>query len=148
MYTLYIFNLEVELHLTLFQLGGGSIWPPPHISWSLRRAKFFDRETRWLFTFKSCANFKTSFAKIGRTVASPRHLLYMHVRPKMAQKRDFVYKVNGNWDFTPILQRCRYFHFYVLNWINFSINMLLKCSAIFFIEKTMKNKRSKKQRNT
>ena len=77
--------------------GGGLNQPPPrHFARPFRRANFFDRAARWLFTFKSRASYDTIFAKIGHTATTLHDLLYMLVRPKMAQKRDFVYKVNVN----------------------------------------------------
>ena len=48
-------------------------------------------------------NFISSFSHIltptlryGGTVPKVRYFLYMHVRPKKAQKLDFVYKINAN----------------------------------------------------
>ena len=82
--------------------GGGLNQPPPrHFARPFRRANFFDRAARWLFTFKSRASYDTIFAKIGHTVTMLHNLLYMLVRPKMAQKHDFVYKVNVNVVFSP-----------------------------------------------
>ena len=81
--------------------GGGDEPPPRHFAQPFRRANFFDRAAHWLFTFKSRASYDTIFAKIGHTVTMLHNLLYMLVRPKMAQKRDFVYKVNVNGVFSP-----------------------------------------------
>ena len=93
---------RATLLLTPKTAGGGWINPPPrHFARPFRRANFFDRAARWLFTFKSRASYDTIFAKIGHTVTMLHNLLYMLVRPKMAQKRDFVYKVNVNGVFSP-----------------------------------------------
>ena len=83
--------------------GGGGVesTPPQHFPRPFRRAKFFDRNARWLCTFKSRASYDTIFAKIGHTVTTLHDLLYKLVGPKMAQKRDFVYKVNANGVFSP-----------------------------------------------
>ena len=88
--------------LTLKRPGGGLNQPPPrHFPRPFRRANFFYRAARWLFTFKSRASYDTIFVKIGHTVTTLQDLLYKLVRPKMAQKRDFVYKVNANGVFSP-----------------------------------------------
>ena len=68
------------------------------------------------------AHFDTKFVTPGGTVLKLRNFLYMHVGPKMAPK----------W----------------LKLICFNIIVLQKVSATNFTEKTTKNKRSKKLRNT
>ena len=61
----------------------------------------------------------------------------------MAQKRDFMYKVNANGFFSPYSKRYGYFHFYWIKSVDFSIIMLEKSSVINFAKKNNKNKRSK-----
>ena len=99
----FIFTLHnLTVLLNPKTAGGGLNQPPPrHFPRPFRRAKFFDRAARWLFTFKSRASYDTIFAKIGHTVTTLHDFLYKLVRPKMAQKRDFVYKVNANGVFSP-----------------------------------------------
>ena len=60
----------------------------------------------------------------------------MHVRPKMAPKCDFVYKINANLDFSHSSYKYAYFYSQWLKWICFSIIVLQKVSATNFTKKT------------
>jgi len=124
------------------------LFNPQQISLSFPRAKFSDRVARWLFAFKSPATFETNFAEIGLTITTLREILYTYVGPKTAPKRDFVYKVNANCVFAINSHKNSYFCYQWLKSIYFSTIMLQKICATKFAQKTIENKRSKKQRNT
>ena len=132
------------LALTLKRLGGGPKRPPPrHFARLLCNAQSSRRDTLWLFSFKFSAHFDTKFMTPGGTVLKLRNFLYMHVRPKMAPKCDFVYKINANWVFSHSSYKYAYFYSQWLKLICFSIIVLQKVSATNFTEKNNKNKRSK-----
>merc|ERR1712002_1366405 len=67
----------------------------------------------------------------------------MGVNPKIAQKRDFVYKSNANCVFSINSHKNSYFYCTCLKLIYFSIIMLQKMFESNFSEKNNKNKRSK-----
>ena len=130
--------------------GGGLKGPPPPSTFraiTLQRAKLSSRHFM-TFSFKFPTHFDTKFVTPGGTVLKLRNFLYMHVGPKMAPKCDFVYKINANWFFSHSSYQYAYIYSQWLKWICFSIIVLQKVSATNFTEKTNKNKRSKKQRNT
>ena len=136
-----------HISLTLKRLGGGGgLGPPPrHFARLLCNAQSSRRDTLWLFSFEFPAHFDTKFVTPRGTVLKLRNFLYMHVRPKMAPKCDFVYKINANWFFSHSSYKYAYFYSQWLKWICFSIIVLQKVSATNFTEKNNKNKRSKKK---
>ena len=135
--------------LTLIRLGGGAMMAPPrHIARLLGNARSSRRDTLWQFSFEFPAHFDTKFVTAGGTVPKLRNIVYMHVEPKMAPKCDFVYKINANWVFSLSSYKYAYFYSQLLKLISFWFIVLQKVSATNFGEKTNKNKRSKKQRNT
>ena len=68
------------------------------------------------------------------------NIVYMHVRPKLAPKCDFVYKINANWVFSLSSYKYAYFHSQLLKLISFLFSVLQKVSATNFSEKTTKTK--------
>ena len=120
--------------------------PPRHFARLLCNAQSSRRDTLWQFFFEFPTHFDTKFVMPGGMVSKLRNFLYMHVRPKMPPKCNFVYNINANWVFP--LSSYAYFYSQRLKLICFSIIVLQKVSATNFPEKNNKNKRSKKQRNT
>ena len=136
--------------LTLKRLGGGGALkaPPRHFARLLCNAQSSRRDTLWLFSFKSPAQFDTNLWRPGVRFWSYVTFCTCTSDPKMAPKCDFVYKINANWVFSHSSYKYAYFYSQWLKWICFSIIVLQKVSATNFTEKNNKNKRSKKQRNT
>ena len=132
--------------LTLKRTGGGGFKAPPrHFAQLLCNAQSSRRNTLWRFSFEFPAHFDPKFVTPGGTVLKLRNFLYMHVGPKMAQKCDFVYKINANWVFSHSSYKYAYFYSQWLKLICFSIIVLQKVSATNFAKKNNKNNRSKKK---
>ena len=82
--------------------GGVESTPPLDIFCDHSAARNFLTAPLADFLLSSLAHLMTPFSrKSGHTVTTLHDLLYKLVRPKMAQKRDFVYKVNANGVFSP-----------------------------------------------
>ena len=121
--------------------GGGAWWPPLDISRDYSA-------TREALAATLYDNFLSSFLHIltpnlwrpGGTVPKLCNIVYMHVRPKMAPKCDFVYKINANWVFSLSSYKYAYFHSQLLKLISFWFIVLQKVSATNFGEKTTKTK--------
>ena len=104
--------------------------------------KFLSRRDMTFF-FQVSRNFWDQIrrARAYRFRATP--IWKKFVNPKIAQKRDFVYKVNANCVFTKISYKLEYFEFYWLKLIYFCSIMPQIMSATNISQKNNKNKRSK-----
>ena len=132
------YNRDVRVQILIWfnpkKTGGGAFSPPRHFARLLCNAQSSRRDTVWLFSFKFPAHFDTKFVTPGGTVLKLRNFLYKHVRPKMAPKCDFVYKINANWVFSHSSYKYAYFYSQWLKWICFSFIVLQKVSATNFTE--------------
>ena len=77
--------------------GGGGLKGPPSTfrTSTLEWTKLSPRHLMAFF-YEFPARFDTKFVTPGYIDMKLRNFLYMHVRPKIAPKRDFVYKSNAN----------------------------------------------------
>ena len=97
--------------------------PPRHIARLLGNARSSRRETLWQFSLEFPHTFWHQICDGRGTVPKLRNIVYMHVRPKMAPKCDFVYKINANWVFH-LVHNYKYAYFY---------SQLLKLISFWFI---------------
>ena len=125
------------------QAGGGGIRPPSTFrAISSQRDKLPPR-CFMTFFFQVSRNFwdPNCCARAYRFDATPVRKKF--VNPKIAPKRDFVYKSNANCVFSINSHKNSYLHLEWPKLIYFSIIMLRKMSVTNFGQKTNKNKRSK-----
>ena len=98
-------NIKQKLfRWTLKRPGGGGVEstpPPSTFSATIPPREFFWPRRSLTFYFQVSRILWHQFRENRAYRYDAAHLLYMLVRPKMAQKRDFVYKVNANGVFSP-----------------------------------------------
>ena len=110
--------------------AGGWNLPPFDIFYNLCWLLFFHAETSWLFSFKSCAWFKTIFIKIRPRVMTRRCVIARWVQ----RKTDFPLKLHTNRVF---LSFRIHFH-YVLSYL-FGLFGVRICVSILWHTSLLKN---------
>lgn len=117
--------------------------PPPRCFAQYVRNAQSSRHSVLIYSFECCASFEIEFAMSGHTVSKLCNILYLHIRQKNAQKRDFTYNSNTICVSTQVSWMYDYFCF-----CTFMLFMIVLVSKSNFIEKTTKDKTLKKTINT